>query len=67
LSTSNCQKLTEYSPICPVCLGWLEEKDGYLRCMSCPYRQKFDKKIITPIGGESMGPGISDSDSFNSH
>lgn len=47
--------------VCPECMGWLEEKEGWLRCMSCQYGRKLMKTIITPIAG----PGTSDVDDFN--
>ena len=40
------EKYTKPSPICPECSGWLEEKDGIIRCRSCQYRRKATKRIV---------------------
>lgn len=37
------------NPICPECTGWMEEKDGWLKCRSCKFQKKSSKIKITPL------------------
>lgn len=43
----------DQSPVCPVCIAWMLEHPtlpGWLKCLSCGYCCKIQKRQITPVG-----------------
>lgn len=46
--------MDKQTPICSECNSWMLEKDGWLKCVGCGYQKKVTKRIIKPIGKDSL-------------
>lgn len=57
--------------ICPVCGAMMDPVPGlvigakWIKCRGCGYMRKDNKRIIKPVGGNWVGPGVGDVDDFN--
>lgn len=50
---------SDVSPICDICGAWMLnmiDNPVWLKCLSCGFCKKENKKIVTPVGDKSDKP-----------